>query len=116
MKTLVKFKTMQEILLRNGGTFDKHGNLHVYGEHLSPTYFASLGQLREMEAGHSFPAWCIEKEYSNDSFGPHQALRHIVKNSDDDMITRIAKEGLEGKASLVIGRYLHNKEKTKEFA
>lgn len=68
MKTLTKFKSMQEILLKDGGTFDPHGNLHVHGEHLAPSYFCKLGTLTELPAHHSFPAWCIEKEYRDDAY------------------------------------------------
>lgn len=109
MKVLIKFKTMAEILLTNGGTFDHHGNLQVMGETLAPSYFQYLGQLKEVPSHHSFKAWMIEKEYRDDAFGPHQALRFIAEKSTDEFARDIAEEGLRGKASLVIGRHLNNK-------
>lgn len=105
MKVLIKFKSMQEILLKDGGTFDHHGNLQIHGEHLAPSYFCKLGQLMEVPSHHSYPAWMIEKEYRDDAFGPHQALRHIARLADDEKIRDIAEEGLRGKASIIIGMY-----------
>ena len=103
MKTLIRFKTMADILLKDGGTFDHHGNLQVRGETLAPVYFQNLGQLQEVPSHHAFKAWMIEKEYRDDAFGPHQALRFIAEKSTDDFAREIAEEGLRGKASIVIG-------------
>lgn len=109
MKVLIKFKTMAEILLSNGGTFDQHGNLQVMGETLAPSYFQYLGQLKEVASHHGFKAWMIEKEYRDDAFGPHQALRFIAEKSTDEFARDVAEEGLKGKASLVISRTIGSK-------
>ena len=109
MKTLVRFKTMQDILLKDGGNFDYHGNLQVHGESLAPIYFSYLGQLKEVPSHHNFKSWMIEKEYRDDAFGPHQALRHIAEKSTDELAREIAEEGLRGKASIVMNRYIDGK-------
>lgn len=104
MKSLVKFRSMQEILLSVGGNFDQHGNLQVLGDHLAPVFFSYLGQLKEINASHGFPAWCIEKEYTTDSIPQNVALRTIMENLDGPLtefqsenLKEVARRGLDGK-------------------
>ena len=106
MKSLIKLKTMQEILMCDGGTFDQHGNLHSCGEHLAPCYFGMLGQLQEMPASHSFPPWCIEKEYSDDHLPARAALRILsreLQKNGETSLQGIADRGLAGGVTLVYG-------------
>lgn len=104
MKTLIKFKSMQEILLSDGGTFDQHGNIHCCGEHLAPSYFCRLGQLQEMPAHHSFPTWCIEKEYRDDALPANAALRILARELNkegNESLQGIADRALNGGVTLV---------------
>jgi len=84
MKELIKFKTMQEILLTEAAYFDKHGNLvvntiepnHQVQGHLAPCYFSYLGGLREYNKETHFPYWCIEYKMG-DTFPLEIGLKNI---------------------------------------
>lgn len=96
--------------MQHKGNFDQHGNLQVMGDHMAPNTFAMFGQLVELPGHHRYPAWAIEKEYRDDAFGPHQALRHIASKSTDECAREIAEEGLRGKASIILRRSINGKD------
>lgn len=81
-KHIIKFKSMQEILLKEPSAhFDEHGNLRVSTilnghDSLAPSYFNNLGQLREFKDETSFPHWCIEWS-SVDVFNLQMTLRQL---------------------------------------
>ena len=81
---LILFKSMQQILSTEQSWFDGHGNLCVYTyngkEQLAPAYFCYLGKQKAMKSHHSFPTWCIEREW-DDLFAPNIALRAIAKGN-----------------------------------
>ena len=89
-KELIKFKSMQEILLTEAAYFDKYGNLcvnniHARGEveHLAPTYFSYLGKLREFNNETHFPWWCIEYTTGN-TFPMKKALETLKETVSED--------------------------------
>ncbi len=99
---IIKFKSMQEILLTNNCWFDNHGNLCVAGDYnsrdgvemLSPSHFVDLGKMKKFPQPCSFPHWCKEYEYE-DIFWPNIALRQIAsgKLSPEDQV-QIAKDAV----------------------
>lgn len=96
---LVKFKTMEEILLTENAWFDEHGNLCVSKHRgstpqLAPTYFKNLGRWRKLPNGHTFPTWCIEEEYE-DIFHPNMALRRIASGKlEPEEAIKVAKKAV----------------------
>lgn len=99
---LVKFKSMEDLLLNYPYWFDHHGNLwvstmgnsHGSAKHLAPAYFSWLGKLKRFERETYVDSVFIEKEYA-DIFEPNMALRHIASGKfDKDDCVRIAKEGV----------------------
>lgn len=99
---LVKFKTMEDILLGNAYWFDNYGNLHV-SKHgaclnsevtLAPMYFCYLGKTRKFDKEVHFDSVFIEKEWA-DIFEPNNALRHIASGRfDKEDCVKIAREGV----------------------
>lgn len=83
---LIKFKSMDQILMEQGAWFDGHGNLCVHNyrghEQLTPSTFHYLGKMKLMKSHHSFPAWCIEREW-DDLFAANMALRVIADDRTD---------------------------------
>lgn len=82
---IIKFRSMADILNKYGAWFDGYGNLccakHRSADgHLAPSYFHYLGKSVEMKTHHSFPDWCIEREYQ-DLFEPNMALRMIASGT-----------------------------------
>jgi len=82
---IIKFRSMGDILNKYGAWFDGYGNLCVAtnfegNQHLAPSYFHLLGKSVEMKTHHSYPAWCIEREYQ-DLFEPNMALRAIASGT-----------------------------------
>jgi hypothetical protein len=89
---IIKFRSMADILNKYGAWFDGHGNLCVANHrtadgHLAPSYFHLLGKTVETKSHHSYPDWCIERQY-DDLFYQNMALRHIAsgKLSPERMI------------------------------
>ena len=100
-KFIIKFRSMQEILLTESHWFDKYGNLHVSGdgwdrEVLAPINFKMLGTMKEFKSTDNlrFPRWTIDSEYE-DIFAPNQALRRIATGMfDKEECEEIAKEAV----------------------
>jgi hypothetical protein len=97
-EVLIKFKSMEEILMTESAWFDGHGNLCVQGifqkEHLAPNYFSKLGKLKKVPFGHSYPSWAIEAEY-DDIFYPNMALRKIASGKySPERNVELAKEAV----------------------
>jgi hypothetical protein len=100
---IIKFKSMEDIISENGAWFDGYGNLHVarpYGyppgsDHLSPSYFHYLGKTKTCKSHHSFPDWCIDREW-DDLFAANMALRVIAsgKLSAEDAVNLAKKSVL----------------------
>jgi hypothetical protein len=99
---LIKFRTMEEILLSHPSWFDQHGNLHVetrgrsavQSVHLAPIYFQYLGRLKQFDHEVSFDSVFVEKEYM-DLFEPNMALRFIASGKyNQEQCVQIAKEGV----------------------
>ena len=97
--TMIKFKSMQEILMSQHAWFDGHGNLtttNMFGEksHLAPSYFHYLGGLHKFKNKTSFPEWVIEAEYW-DIFAPNMALRMIASGKlEKERCVKVANEVL----------------------
>lgn len=99
---IIKFKSMEEILLTENSWFDRYGNLCVASDYngrsgvetLAPIYFKSLGKMKKFPQETSFPRWCIESEYE-DIFIPNQALRAIASgNLNKEEQIELAKEAV----------------------
>jgi hypothetical protein len=97
---LIKFKTMNDILNKEAAWFDHHGNLRVhchYGDRtdsLCPSYFRNLGKTVEYPSHHSFPSWCIEREW-DDLFATNNVLRHIASGKiEPERMVELAKKAV----------------------
>ena len=81
---LIKFRSMEDLITTTGAWFDGYGNLRVSSmrwnsgnDSLAPSYFHYLGKSVKFQTHHSFPDWCIEREWQ-DLFEPNMALRAIA--------------------------------------